>query len=101
MANDPRYALEGGGYDVVLWLADQRIQSPLDLTIDPGRDVAAGDLAADQAIRLMSTTIAVGFAFLFGALAQAFRPARTLLLVAGWTSLLVGVLLALALEFLA
>jgi hypothetical protein len=98
LASNPRYALDGGGYDIVQWLAEERIKSPLDLTIDPDADMAAGDLAADRAIRLMSTTIPVGLAFLFGALAQAFRPARTLLLVLGWASLLVAVLLALALE---
>ena len=44
----------------------------------------------------MDSIVVIGFAFLFGALAQAFRGARRPLLILGWLSLGIGVVAALA-----
>jgi hypothetical protein len=98
IASDPRYELASGGYDLQLRLADERRSNPDDLANDPLAQVAAGDAAADHAVRLMLTTIAVGVAFLFGALAQAAHRRRRVLLVLGWIALGVASVAAVAVE---
>ena len=84
IASDPRYALPSGGYDIQLRLADSRNETPADVAIDPIADVVVGDADADKANRLIATTLGIGVAFLFGALAQAFAQQRRLLLLIGW-----------------
>lgn len=98
VASDPRYALPSGGYDLELRLADSRQELGDDLSIDPATSIAAGDAASDRAIRLTAATLGVGLAFLLGALAQALRRPRRLLLLAGWLAVLVTVAVAIALE---
>jgi hypothetical protein len=98
LASDPRYALPGGGYDLQRRLADNRNQTPSDLEIDPDLVMAQGDAASARTIRAMGTTIPVALAFLFGALAQAFKRRRTPFLALGWVSLLTGVFLVVAIE---
>ena len=95
---DPRYVMDGGGYDLQLRLVDSRSASPDDLAIDPLAELAAGDADAEHAMRLMLSTVGIGAAFLFGALAQAFRRRRRLLLLLGWASLLVTTAAAIAVE---
>jgi hypothetical protein len=101
VASDPKYALPDGGYDMQRRMADERATTPADVALAPDEPMAAGDALADRANRMMSTTIAIGATFLFGALAQAFRRRRLVLLALGWGALTVGALLALALEFVA
>ena len=104
VASDARYALPGGGYDVIRRLADTSIQDASTNAAsglhDPDVLMASGDTAADRATRMMATTIAVGLAFLFGAAAQAFGGRRRLFLGLGWAALLVAGLVALAVELL-
>lgn len=99
-ASDPVYALPSGGYDVVVRLADTRAASPDALALDPDALMAAGDHATDRAVRMMSTTIPVGFAFLVGALAQGWHRRRRLLLAIGWSCLVAAGTLGLAVELL-
>jgi hypothetical protein len=98
LASDPRYALEGGGFDLLARLADERSKDPADLAIDPNATIADGDAAAEHAVRLTAITIVVAFAFLFGALAQAIKRRRTLFLALGWASLVASVALFLVAE---
>jgi hypothetical protein len=101
IASDARYALDGGGFDLLLRLADERATDPDALGIDPEATVAEGDASSDHAVRLTAVTIVVAFAFLFGALAQAMRRRRTAFLVLGWAALGASVVLAVAVEILA
>jgi hypothetical protein len=98
VASDPRYALPSGGYDLELRLADERLSNPDDVATDPPARMAEGDAAASLAERLMQTTIAVGVAFLFGALAQTTRRRRRPLLLLGWVSVAVAVVAAIVVE---
>ena len=104
VAKDARYALPGGGYDIGLRLADSstadaRANAAAGME-DPDALMASGDSGADRATRLQAVAIAVGAAFLFGAMAQAFRQRRRLFLALGWAALLVATLLALAVVLL-
>ncbi len=91
----PAYALRGGGYDVLKRLSE-RLADADHVVTDPDGTMAAGDSAADRADRLIDSIVIIGFAFLFGALAQAFVSARRKLLVMGWLALALGVLVAFA-----
>jgi hypothetical protein len=99
LASDPRYALPGGGYDLELRLADERLEAEGDITaIDPLADVAAGDVAADHATLLMLSTIGIGAAFLLGSLAQALSRRRRALLALGWVTLAIAATVAVVVE---
>ena len=91
----PAYALPGGGYDTLKRLSE-RLADPTRKAYDPDGTMASGDLAASRSDRLMYSIVVIGFAFLFGALAQAFRGARRPLLILGWLALGTGVVAALA-----
>lgn len=90
----PAYALPAGGYDTLRRLAD-RLADPARVVRDPDGAMATGDAAASRADRLMDSIVIVGFAFLFGALAQTFRRAQRQFLVMGWLALGAGVAVAL------
>jgi hypothetical protein len=98
VASDPRYALPGGGYDMVLRLADARGRSPDFLALDPDATDAKGEAPARKAVALMASTIPVGLAFMLGAIGQAFGHRRRLLLVMGAGALIGAALLALLVE---
>ena len=89
------YAMPGGGYDTLKRLAE-RLSDPAHRTYDPDGTMARGDQAAARSVRLMDSIVVIGFAFLFGALAQAFRGARRPLLIVGWVALAAGVAAAFA-----
>jgi hypothetical protein len=89
------YAMPGGGYDTLKRLAE-RLSDPARRTYDPDGTMARGDQAAARSVRLMDSIVVIGFAFLFGALAQAFRGARRPLLIVGWVALGAGVAAAFA-----
>jgi hypothetical protein len=94
MATDA-YALPSGGYDTLKRLSE-RLADPQRVTRDPDGAMAAGDEAAARSVRLMDSIVVVAFAFLFGALAQAFHGARRVFLACGWVALGVGLALALS-----
>jgi hypothetical protein len=105
VAKDPRYKRAGGGYDISLRLADATSAAAIANTAagleDPDRLMARGDHGADRAARMQAIAIAVGVAFLFGAMAEAFGRRRRLFLALGWAALLVAAILALAVAVLA
>ena len=88
LTDDPRYRLPDGGYDLLGLLADARAAAPDTLAIDPDGRLSEGDAAFDRQVRLTALGILIGFVFLAGALAQAFRGRRRLLLALGWLLLL-------------
>jgi hypothetical protein len=98
IANDPRFMLPSGGYDLQASLADDRAESGDDDAADPLASVAAADQASAQAIRTLSVAVVVGVVFLLASLAQALAARRRVLLVIGWTTLGVAVGLAVVLE---
>ena len=59
IASDPKYALEGGGYDLVARLIDLRNRNPELVTIDPERLEAAGDAASAKASQYLRAAIPV------------------------------------------
>ena len=89
----PAYALSAGGYDVLKRLSE-RLADPTRIVTDPDATMALGDAAAARADRLIDSIVVIGFAFLFGALAQTFTSARRKLLAMGWLVLGMGVLAA-------
>ncbi len=95
----PEYALADGGYDPVRRLADSlaaNVALPDAPVRDPEARLAEGDLEAALALRLMGAIVVISFAFLFGALAQAWRAWRRPLLWCGWIALLSGGVLAIS-----
>ena len=90
----PAYALTSGGYDVIKRLSE-RLSDPTRVTADPDSAMATGDAAAARADHLIDSIVIVAFAFLFGALAQAFQGNRRRLLLMGWLMLGLGVAVAL------
>lgn len=91
----PAYALPSGGYDTLRRLSE-RLNDPARDARDPDGTMAIGDAAAARSERLMASIVIVAFAFLFGALAQAFRQPRRVLLVCGWVALGIGLSVAMA-----
>ena len=89
------YALSSGGYDTLKRLSEQ-LADPERVPRDPDGAMATGDEAAARSVRLVNSIVAVAFAFLFGALAQAFRRPRRVLLACGWVALGGGLAVALA-----
>ena len=87
--NEPKYQSDKG-FDITRRLADQLNEHPDLLAIDPERTRAAGNKASAHAIRLMATTIIVGFAFMCGTLAQGFARRRQAFLLAGTVLLIIG-----------
>ena len=90
----PAYALPGGGYDTLKRLSEQ-LADPTRPSYDPDGAMATGDQDAARSVRLMDSIVIVAFAFLFGALAQAFRGGRRVFLICGWVALTAGVAVAL------
>jgi hypothetical protein len=90
----PVYAVPGHGYDTLKRLSE-RLADPTRPTYDPDGVMATGDQGAARSGRLMDSIVIVAFAFLFGALAQAFRGGRRVFLVCGWVALTAGVAMAL------
>ena len=100
-ANDPRFMLPSGGYDLAASLANDRVEDGAVVLADPLVTIRAGDEASRHAIRILSIAIVVGLAFLAGSLAQALPSRRRLLLIAGWVALGAAAALAVAIELTA
>jgi hypothetical protein len=100
-AADPKYARPDGGFDVGKRLADVRAEHPDLVALDPAGLQAAGDAWADRAVWVLLATVPVGMAFLFGALAQAYRRRRSGLVLLGWGFVVVSAAAWIAAEVLA
>lgn len=98
IASDPKYALEGGGYDIVGRLVDLRAEYPDLVAIDPDGMEQAGDRLAAKATVAIASAIPASVTFLFAALANAFPARRRTLVGGGVVALLVSVVAALAAE---
>jgi hypothetical protein len=98
IANDPKYALDGGGYDLVTRLVDLRSANPDLVTIDPDALVAAGDAASANASEYLRAAIPVSLTFLAAALANGFPRRRRPFLAAGVVTMVIGIAAAIAVE---
>jgi hypothetical protein len=101
VAADPKYALPGGGYDLIQRLADSRARFPELLVIDPDVDQAAGDRLSHRATLIVATGIPVGITLMLGALAKAFGRFRRPLLAAGSAALGLAVIASFLIWFFA
>ncbi len=98
---DSRYRTSKGGFDAARRLADQRRRFPDLLRIDPNRAEHRGDRLSRHAALDMAATVPAAVAFLLGALAEAFRRRRRLLLIAGFAAVLAAGVLGVLVEVLA
>ena len=98
IASDPKYALEGGGYDIVARLVDLRAANPDLLAIDPDALERAGDAHAAKAGAIVRAGIPAAVTFLLAALANGFPRRRRLLLGGGALTLLLSAVAAIAVE---
>jgi hypothetical protein len=98
LAKDPKYRLEGGGYDVPLRLVDTRAENPDLVEIDPDATEAEGaDLSYESAL-MVASTLPAGLAFLCGALAHGFPSRRRWLVPLGFALTGLSLLLAIVVE---
>jgi hypothetical protein len=98
IAADDTYLTPSGGYDLGRRLTDVRAENPDLVVLDPAGIQAEGEHKADLAVKLLGATVPVGFAFMFGALGQAYTRRRRGLLVGAWVALGVAVVLAVLIE---
>jgi len=98
LAKDPKYRLDGGGYDVPQRLADTRAENPDLVAIDPDATEAEGaDLSYESAL-MVASTLPAGLAFLCGALAHGFPSRRRWLVPLGFALTALSLLLAILVE---
>lgn len=100
LVTDPVYALPGGGVNLGQRLADQRTGSQDLVDLDPAALAEEGDHLAGKGSSMTLALLPLGFAALFGAMAQPFWGARRLLLAAGTGALGIGAAIALMVEVL-
>jgi hypothetical protein len=98
LVTDPAYALPGGGVDLGQRLADQRAEIPDLAALDPDALAVAGDLLAAKGSSMTIALLPLGFAALFGAMAQPFWRRRRLLLGAATGAMGFGLAIALLIE---
>jgi hypothetical protein len=98
VVGDPAYALDGGGFDLTLRLADQRNRFPDLVAIDPDEPQEQGDELGRHTYLAVAATIPASVAFLLGAAAQAFARRRRVLLLAGWPLVIASLVLGIVLE---
>jgi hypothetical protein len=98
LVTDPAYALPGGGVDLGQRLADQRAENPELLNLDPAAIAAEGDHLATKGSSMTIALLPLGFAALFGAMAQPFWRRRRLLLGAASLATFTGLSIALMVE---
>ncbi len=100
LVTDPAYALPGGGVNLGQRLADERATSQYLVDLDPDALAEEGDHLAGKGSSMTLALLPLGFAALFGAMAQPFWRARRLLLAAGAGALGIGAAIALMVEVL-
>ena len=94
----PRYALEGGGYDVFRRLADRRARNPALARIDPDATEQQGSDRRREGSLLLACALPAALAFLLGALAEGFGRRRRWLVRAGFACVAVALVAALIVE---
>ena len=100
LVTDPAYALPGGGVDLGQRLADQRNENADLVALDPDAIATEGDHLSTKSSSMTLALLPLGFAALFGAMAQPFWRRRRLLLAAGTAALGLGAAIALMVEVL-
>jgi hypothetical protein len=100
LVTDPAYALPGGGVDLGQRLADQRSENQDLADLDPDAIAAEGDHLATKGSSMTIALLPLGFAALFGAMAQPFWRRRRLLLGLATGAMGTGVAIALMVEVL-
>ena len=100
LVTDPAYALPGGGVDLGQRLADERAENADLLDLDPDALAAEGDHLATKGSSMTIALLPLGFAALFGAMAQPFWRRRRLLLGAATGAMGTGLAIALMVEVL-
>lgn len=96
---DPSRALELDGALVLERLAELRAErSPELAALDPDATEERGSDRSRESSLLVATTVPVGLAFMFGALAAAFPAARRRLVIAGYAAVALGVVVAIVVE---
>ncbi len=100
LVTDPAYALPGGGVDLGQRLADERAENPDLATLDPDALAAEGDHLAGKGSSMTIALLPLGFAALFGAMAQPFWRRRRLLLGLATGAMGTGLAIALMVEAL-
>ena len=98
LVTDPAYALPGGGVDLGQRLADQRAENADLVSLDPDAIAAEGDHLATKGSSMTIALLPLGFAALFGAMAQPFWRRRRLLLGMATGAMGTGVAIALMVE---
>jgi hypothetical protein len=100
LATNDAYALPSGGVDIGLRLADLRNQAPDMVALDPDVIQATGDALGTKGSSMTIALMPLGFAALFGALAEPFRRRRRALLVLGTAASGLGLIIAGVVEVL-
>lgn len=95
------YDLPGGGVDLGKRLAAVRAEDPDMVALDPQAQLDEGDALGIKSFLLTLALLPLGFAALFGALAEPFDQHRRALLAVGTVALATGALIALAVGVLA
>jgi hypothetical protein len=98
LASDPRYQGPGGVPDVVQRIADERAEFPAIVELEPDATEQEGAELNRRASFLVMAAIPVALAFLFGALVHGFPRARRALVGAGFAFVVIGVVMAVAVE---
>lgn len=98
LVTDPAYALPGGGVDLGQRLAHQRAENADLVSLDPDAIAAEGDHLATKGSSMTIALLPLGFAALFGAMAQPFWRRRRLLLGMATGAMGTGVAIALMVE---
>jgi hypothetical protein len=100
LGSEPKYRTDLG-FDPALMLADDRANMPASLlSVDPEATKELGDETGDKAIRMISATIFISFAFLCGSMARGFPRRRRQWLASGIVFLGAGLVAAIVFEVL-
>lgn len=98
LATEPKYELDGGGYDVLERLADRRGENPELTSINPDETEQRGtDLNAEAAL-LVASALPAAIAFMCGALAHGFPSRRRWLVPTGFALTAISLFLAVVFE---
>jgi len=92
------YRQADGSIDLEGRLADLRGQTPDMVALDPDSHARSGDQAQERATGVMTAALPLGAAFLLGALAMPLPRRRRMLVILGWTAVVVAAVMAVTVE---